>query len=138
MTSAFPPISEDLPAGVMHFDAIVVGSGYGGGVAASRLARCGKKVAVLERGREIRPGAYPRDMASVSEAFQTTVEGETIGDPQNMFDLRIFDDVQVLVGCGLGGTSLINANVAIEPDPWVFDTWAQPEEGDWPDRKSVV
>ena len=42
-----------------EYDAVVVGSGYGGGTAASRLARMGFKVAVLERGREYLPGEYP-------------------------------------------------------------------------------
>ena len=46
-----------------HYDVIVVGSGYGAGVAASRLARCGQKVAVLERGREFLPGDFPEGMA---------------------------------------------------------------------------
>ena len=42
-----------------HYDVVVVGSGYGGGVAASRLARAGKRVAVLERGREFVTGEFP-------------------------------------------------------------------------------
>ena len=42
-----------------RYDVVVVGSGYGGGVAASRLARAGKRVAVLERGREFVTGEFP-------------------------------------------------------------------------------
>ena len=42
-----------------HYDVVVVGSGYGAGVAASRLARAGKRVAVLERGREFLTGEFP-------------------------------------------------------------------------------
>ena len=42
-----------------HYAVVVVGSGYGGGIAASRLARAGQSVCLLERGREIRPGEYP-------------------------------------------------------------------------------
>ena len=42
------------------YDVVVIGSGYGGSVAASRMARCGKRVAVLERGREIPTGEFPR------------------------------------------------------------------------------
>ena len=45
----------------IHYDAVVVGSGYGGGVAASRLARMGRRVAVLERGREFAIGDFDGD-----------------------------------------------------------------------------
>lgn len=112
-----------------HYDVIVVGSGYGGGVAAARLAYNlnGKhrKVAVLERGREIAPGDYPRDAKAAANETQVTLSrtGETLGKADGLIDLRINDDVNVLVGCGLGGTSLINANVAIAPDRRVFDAW---------------
>jgi cholesterol oxidase len=38
-----------------------------------------------------------------------------------MFDFHVGHDVTVLVGCGLGGTWLINANVALEPSDAVFE-----------------
>ena len=41
------------------YDVVVVGSGYGGGIAASRMARAGKKVCLLERGKEFLPGDFP-------------------------------------------------------------------------------
>ncbi len=45
-----------------------------------------------------------------------------------MFDFRVGHDITVLAGCGLGGTSLINGNVALEPGDSVFadDRWPQP------------
>ena len=42
-----------------QYDVVVVGSGYGGSIAASRLARAGRSVCVLERGKEQQPGEYP-------------------------------------------------------------------------------
>lgn len=42
-----------------HYTAVVIGSGYGGGIAASRLSRAGQSVCLLERGREMHPGEYP-------------------------------------------------------------------------------
>src|SRR5690606_40377715 len=53
-----------------HYDVIVVGSGYGGGVAASRLARAGKRVAVLERGREFLTGEFPTRFPDLRNELQ--------------------------------------------------------------------
>ena len=42
-----------------HYTVVVIGSGYGGGIAASRMARAGQSVCILERGKEFQPGEYP-------------------------------------------------------------------------------
>ena len=42
-----------------HYKVVIVGSGYGGAIVASRVARAGQDVCVLERGRELHPGEYP-------------------------------------------------------------------------------
>ena len=52
MAFATKTAGEAMPV----YDAIVIGSGYGGGVAASRLARMGLRAAVFEQGRHWRPG----------------------------------------------------------------------------------
>jgi len=103
-----------------HYDAVVVGSGYGGAIAACRLARAGHRVCVLERGREIRPGEYPDTAAKAAGEIQVDLPGHHFFSPTALFDFRLNRDMNVLVGCGLGGTSLINANVALEPEEWVF------------------
>jgi len=58
------------------YDVVVVGSGYGGGVAASRLARAGKRVAVLERGREFVTGEFPGRFPELREQLRLAVETE--------------------------------------------------------------
>ena len=110
-----------------EYDAVVVGSGYGGGVTASRLARMGFKVAVLERGREYLPGDFPTDLLGAQSETQISGAGKRIGSRTALFDMRLGRDVHVMLGCGLGGTSLINANVCLTPDPLVF------EDDVWPD-----
>lgn len=109
-----------------HYEVVVVGSGYGGAIAASRLARAKRQVCVMERGKEFQPGEYPDTEPEVIREFQVDLPEGHIGLRTGLYDLRVNGDIGVLLGCGLGGTSLINANVSIRPEPRVF------EDSRWP------
>jgi cholesterol oxidase len=110
------------------YDVVVVGSGYGGGVAAARLARAGKRVAVLERGREIAVGEFPRRFSDLRNDLQLSGRQARLGSPTGLYDVRVGEHMHILVGCGLGGGSLINAGVALRPDPRVFADAVWPGE----------
>ena len=111
-----------------RYDVLVVGSGYGGGVAASRLARAGKRVAVLERGREFLTGEFPSRFPDLRGQLQLTGKRLRMGSPSGLYDVRFGEDMHVLVGCGLGGGSLINAGVALRPDDRVLQDRRWPDE----------
>jgi cholesterol oxidase len=120
MTTPPPRLSRPLEAIRRRYDAIVVGSGYGGGVAASRLARAGKRVAVLERGREFATGDFPARLPDIMREFQVTSRRGRTGSATALYDVRLGEDMHVLVGCGVGGGSLVNAGVALRPTARVF------------------
>jgi cholesterol oxidase len=111
-----------------HYSVVVIGSGYGGAIAAARIARAGRDVCILERGKELHPGEYPNSgLSALRETQIHTPEGDH-GPAAGMFDFHVSRDITVLAGCGLGGTSLINGNVALAPGDSVFsdDRWPQP------------
>jgi cholesterol oxidase len=110
------------------YDIVVVGSGYGGAIAASRLARAGRSVCVLERGSELQPGEYPDTLAEASTQMQVDTPAGRIGPATGLYDFRVNQDINVFVGCGLGGTSLVNANVSLEADPRVMQDPCWPAE----------
>ncbi|HKP46413.1 MAG TPA: GMC family oxidoreductase N-terminal domain-containing protein [Pyrinomonadaceae bacterium] len=130
------PIQQLKP----HYTVVVVGSGYGGGIAASRLSRAGQQVCVLERGKEfqpgdfddqhqpIKPGEYPDTEAEAVREVQIDLPKLHTGSRTGLYDLRVNEDINVFVGCGLGGTSLVNANVALQADPRVFQLPEWPSE----------
>ncbi|RKQ91544.1 cholesterol oxidase [Solirubrobacter pauli] len=94
-----------------HFDAIVVGSGFGGAVTAYRLAEAGKRALVLERGRPYPPGSFTRSPYRARESFWDPPRGLT-----GMYHYWSFKGIDALVSAGLGGGSLIYANVFIRKD----------------------
>ncbi|MGB2711673.1 MAG: alpha/beta fold hydrolase [Conexibacter sp.] len=124
---------EDIAA---DYDVVVVGSGYGGGIAASRMARAGRRVCLLERGEELQPGEYPDTEFEALDQLQLDAPHGRHGRRTGMLDFRLNEDMNVFVGCGLGGTSLVNANVSIQADPRVFDdpVWPQELRDDLPTR----
>lgn len=110
------------------YEIVVIGSGYGGGIAASRLARAGRQVCLLERGREILPGEYPDTLPEAVRETQVHGPLGQAGSRTALLEFRIHDDISVFQGCGLGGTSLVNANVSLPADRWVFDDPHWPAE----------
>src|SRR6185295_17779199 len=98
------------------YDAVVIGSGYGGGVAASRLARMGLRVAILEQGRHWRPGDFPTTLKARRKTMRLTGRAPKLGDPAGLYYLSVGKGLTVFGASGLGGGSLINAGVVLRPD----------------------
>src|SRR4051812_5253789 len=101
-----------------EYDAIVVGTGFGGAVCACRLAQAGLSVGVLERGRRYtEPGSLPRD-------FDDPTNGWLFAEGQGLFDVKPIEEMLVVEAAGYGGGSLIYANVHLRcPEEVFHDGW---------------
>ena len=98
------------------YDVVVVGSGFGGGIAACRLAEAGRSVCVLERGRRFGREDFiddPRDAPSLLYHDKH--------NPGGLYDVRLTRDVTVITAAGVGGGSLVYANVQLRAPADVFD-----------------
>ncbi len=104
------------------FDVVVVGSGFGGSVAALRLAEKGYRVAVLEEGRRFQPEDFARTSWRVRDYLWAPRFG-----CHGIQRIDLLRDVLVLSGAGVGGGSLVYANTLYEPAPevWRDDAWAE-------------
>jgi cholesterol oxidase len=85
-----------------RYDVVVVGSGFGGSIAALRLAQAGKSVAVLERGRRYSPGQFPRDVTRTDELFWRHSSREKA---QGLYDVRFLSGIGTVAASGVGGGS---------------------------------
>jgi cholesterol oxidase len=109
----------------MDFDVIVIGSGFGGAITACRLAEANYKVLVLERGRRWAVGAYPR---KPDDSWLWDHDKPELLN--GWFDLRFFPSMAVAQGAGVGGGSLVYANISAEAPPQAFA--ATPGLSSWP------
>ncbi|XP_052310139.1 uncharacterized protein LOC18100631 isoform X4 [Populus trichocarpa] len=117
------------------YDAIVVGSGYGGSVAACRMSMAGIKVCLLEKGRRWKAEDFPTDIWKIMSAvrYQNQNLGVRFGPEDALFQLYEQNDSLAAVACGLGGGSLVNAGVML-PTPIRARRnlkWPKEWERDW-------
>lgn len=99
-----------------EYSFVIVGSGFGGAVAACRLAEAGHSVLVLERGRHWDETTYP-SVTNDNWVFD-------VDEPERQngwLDLRWFRDMAVVQGAGVGGGSLVYASVSVPPPSASFD-----------------
>lgn len=103
---------------------VIVGSGYGGSIMAARMSAALQQphsVCLLERGKEWPVGGFPNDVPGILQNTRSDL------NPLGLYEFLNYRDISVIKGSGLGGTSLINANVAIVPDREVFERTGWPK-----------
>lgn len=99
---------------------VVVGSGFGGSVAALRLSEKGYRVTVLEAGRRFTAETLPRTSWDVRRFLWAPRLG-----CHGIQRIHVLPDVVVLAGAGVGGGSLVYANTLYEPESDAF--WYDPQ-----------
>ena len=121
------------------FDAIVIGTGFGGAVTACRLVEAGFRICVLERGRRYGHEDFPKFPTEDLFASDGKEEQNFAPPPdfsrwlwrrdQGIYDIRDLGGVMSVQAAGYGGGSLIYANVHMRPPREVFDQWPDAYSG---------
>jgi len=118
--------SQTNRGGALDFDVLVVGSGFGGSVAALRLTEKGYRVGVLEAGARFEDDDLP------ATSFETA---KYLFRPEaGMYGIQRIDalrDCLILSGAGVGGGSLVYANTLYEPLTQFYDDPQWRDIADW-------
>lgn len=97
-----------------RYEALVVGTRFGGAVATCRLSQAGVRVGVLERGRRYPLGKFPRN-------WKDPLDGWFWSHQQGL-DIKPFERMTVVEGAGHGGGSLVYAKVHLRARASAFAT----------------
>ena len=108
------------------FDVVVIGSGFGGSVAALRLTEKGYRVAVLEAGRRFKDNDFPKTSWRLSKFLFMPRLGL-----RGIQRIHALPDVLVLAGAGVGGGSLVYANTLYQPPDSYFEDKQWRHITDW-------
>ncbi len=110
----------------MDFDAIVIGSGFGGSVSALRLSEKGYRVLVIEKGKRFAPEDFPKNNWDLKRWMWRPEVGL-----RGIFQMSFLEHVTVLHGVGVGGGSLTYANTLPTPKDVFFQSASWSGLGDW-------
>lgn len=113
------------------YDVLIIGSGFGGSVAAMRLTEKGYRVGVLEAGRRFADDEFARTSWDVRKFLWAPKLG-----CKGIQRIHILRDVVILAGAGVGGGSLVYANTLYEPRSDAF--YRDPQWADITDWKSEL
>ena len=109
-----------------EFDVVVIGSGFGGSVAALRLREKGYSVAVLEAGKRFEDKDFPK----TSWRLRKFLFAPALGC-YGIQRIHALPDVLILCGAGVGGGSLVYANTLYQPGDKYFEDPQWKEITDW-------
>lgn len=125
---------------------VIVGSGFGGGVSALRLAQAGVPCVVLERGLRWPTGpdadAFPSATNPDKRILWHQSSPQLFGRPvafepyAGLIEAAVGENMTALCPSGVGGGSLIYQGMSLKPSEEVFTTWF-PSEINWPDMDRV-
>ncbi|MDH6252602.1 cholesterol oxidase [Chryseobacterium sp. H1D6B] len=108
---------------------IIIGSGYGGAVSALRLCEAGKKVLMLEMGLNWEKSGIPFSNMLKPGKSAAWLRKKTIAPFMNLFSLTPFtgaldrldfENINIWVGRGVGGGSIVNGGMAVTPKESYF------------------
>ncbi len=94
-------------------DVVIIGSGAGGAVVAYELANTGKKVVLLEAGPYVPSAEFNELYSAMFERLYVDGGGQVNSD----------GDINILQGRCLGGSTVVNATIALRTPPWILDGW---------------
>ncbi|MGW5053204.1 FAD-dependent oxidoreductase [Actinokineospora sp. NPDC004072] len=103
-------MATELAGNKADYDVVVVGSGFGGSVAALRLTEKGYRVAVVEAGRRFADDEFAKTSWELRKYLWAPALG-CFGIQR----IHLLKDVVVLAGAGVGGGSLVYANTLYRP-----------------------
>ncbi|MBE2199610.1 MAG: GMC family oxidoreductase [Anaerolinea sp.] len=108
------------------FDFVIVGSGFGGSVAAMRLTEKGYKVLVLERGKRYTAQDFPKTNWNIFK-YLWLPAARCFG----IMGINFMDDIWLLNGSGVGGGSLVYASTHLKPGKPFFTAPEWADLADW-------
>lgn len=100
---------------VLNVDAVIIGSGAGGAIAAYELAKAGKKVVVLEAGPYVPSEKFTEMLAVSMDQLYADHGGQS----------NTAGDISILQGACVGGSTVVNAALCFRTPDYYLNLWAK-------------